>query len=67
MSIHTTEPPSDQQPSENGRNPKAEAKAAKAYKKAMRRWYKKKRVLIPAGIVALVVVATSASSQNTGA
>ena len=53
MSIHTNEPPSSQHPSEGHRNPKAEAKAAKAYAKAMRPWYKKKRVLIPAGFVAL--------------
>jgi hypothetical protein len=67
MSIHVSEPPpSDQNPSEGSRNPKAEAKAAKAYAKAMRPWYKKKRVIIPAGLVALVVVVSAGSSSNSG-
>ena len=64
MSIHSVEPPS-QQPPQAPRNPKAEAKAAKAYAKAMRPWYKKKRVIIPAGLVALVVVASAGSSGGT--
>lgn len=66
MSISTTEQPSEQHPSEGSRNPKAEAKAAKAYAKAMRPWYKKKRVLIPAGIVVLAMVGSAASGQKSG-
>src|SRR4051794_5488734 len=64
MSIHTNEPQTGQDSSEGHRNPKAEAKASKAYAKAMRPWYKKKRVLIPAGLVALAMVGGATSSQN---
>ncbi len=66
MSINTTEQPSEQYPSEGSRNPKAEAKAAKAYAKAMRPWYKKKRVLIPAGIVVLALVGSATSGHKSG-
>jgi hypothetical protein len=38
------------------RNPKAEAKADKAYAKAMRPWYKKKRYMIPLAVVALFAI-----------
>src|SRR3954451_12963307 len=64
MSIHTNEPQTGQDSSEGHRNPKADAKASKAYAKAMRPWYKKKRVLIPAGLVALAMVGGATSSQN---
>ncbi len=67
MSTHISEPPpSEQYPSEGSQNPKADAKAAKAYAKAMRPWYKKKRVIIPAGIVVLVIAASAGSSGGTG-
>jgi Domain of unknown function (DUF4352) len=46
------------------RNPKAEAKAAKAYAKAIRPWYKKKRVLIPVGLVVLAMVGAAAGSNS---
>jgi LysM repeat protein len=46
-------------------NPKAQAKAAKAYAKAMRPWYKKKRVLIPAGFVTLALVGTAMGSSGS--
>jgi Domain of unknown function (DUF4352) len=62
MSINTSE----QYPSGGSRSPKAEAKAAKAYAKAMRPWYKKKRVLIPAGLVVLAIVGSATSSQKSG-
>jgi hypothetical protein len=65
MSDYTAETPS-QYPSEGPRSPKAEAKAAKAYAKAMRPWYKKKRVIIPAGLVVLAIAASAASSGGTG-
>ena len=58
--------PPSQHPSEGAPNPKAQAKAAKAYAKATRPWYKKKRVLVPAGIVVLAIVGSNASSQNSG-
>jgi hypothetical protein len=64
MSVHTGTP---QHPSESPRNPQAEAKAAKADAKAMRPWYKKKRVIIPAGLVAVAIAASAGSSGGTGA
>jgi hypothetical protein len=66
MSTNPVEPPSGQHPSEGSRNPKAEAKAAKAYAKAMRPWYKKKRVIIPAGLVALTIAGAAMSSSDSG-
>jgi hypothetical protein len=61
MSATPVEPASEGPP-----NPKAEAKAAKAYAKAMRPWYKKKRVIIPAAFVALGVAVSAGSSSNSG-
>lgn len=46
-------------------NPKAAAKAAKAYAKAARPWYKKKRFIIPIGFVMLVVLITALSGGET--
>jgi len=40
----------------HGDNPKAAAKAAKAYAKATRPWYKKKRFVIPIALVVLIVL-----------
>jgi hypothetical protein len=65
MSTHITEPPSQQQPSDNPSNPKAAAKAAKAYAKAMRPWYKKKRYLISLAAIGLVVIVAVSSSGST--
>ncbi len=44
------------------RNAKAEAKAAKAYAKAERPWYKKKRFIIPLGLILLTIVVSAGSS-----
>ena len=41
-------------------NPRAEAAAAKAYNKANRPWFKKKRILIPAAIVIIAAIAIGA-------
>jgi ABC-type lipoprotein release transport system permease subunit len=46
------------------RNPKAEAKAAKAYAKAMRPSYKKKRFIVPLGLVALTIAGTAMSGGS---
>jgi hypothetical protein len=43
------------EPGPNRRDAKAEAKAAKAYAKAQRPWYKKKRFILPLALVALFV------------
>jgi hypothetical protein len=40
-------------------NPKAAAKAAKAYAKATRPWYQKKRFIIPLAFVALAVIGSA--------
>jgi hypothetical protein len=64
MSIPTSEPPSQPQLPESPRNAKADAKAAKAYAKAIKPWYKKKRVIIPAGLVAFAIAVTAASPKS---
>lgn len=48
------------------RSAKAEAKGAKAHAKAMRPWYKKKRILLPLAILVVIVlvVATSGGSDD---
>jgi hypothetical protein len=51
-------PPQQQPPSPL--NGKAEGKAAKAYAKAMRPWYKKKRWILSLGLILLIVVASIA-------
>lgn len=48
------------------RNPKAEAKADRAYAKASRPWYKKKRWILPLGLVLLVAVASAGSGGGGG-
>lgn len=49
-------------------NPKAAAKAAKAYAKATRPWYKKKRFIIPVALIALIVlVAALGGGEETTA
>ncbi|HEU0103212.1 MAG TPA: DUF4352 domain-containing protein [Mycobacteriales bacterium] len=52
-------------PGYNPRDAKAQAKADKAYSKAQRPLYKKKRVLIPAGIVGLGVIAAIAGGGGS--
>ena len=59
-------PQNEDHPSQGPRNPKAEIKAAKAYAKATRPWYKKKRVIIPAGLVVLTIAGSAGSSGDTG-
>ena len=45
---------------------KADAKAEKAREKAMRPWFKKKRFIIPLGIVAIVILATIVNGGGSG-
>lgn len=52
-------PPPAYQPGQD--NPKAAAKAAKAYAKASRPWFKKKRFIIPAALVAIIAIGSVAS------
>jgi hypothetical protein len=52
-----------QQPAfDNPREAKAQAKAEKAYRKAQRPWYKKKRFILPLGLVVLLVFISALSS-----
>jgi Domain of unknown function (DUF4352) len=48
------------------REAKAQAQADKAYKKATRPWYKKKRFIFPLALVALIVVITAMSGAGGG-
>jgi hypothetical protein len=45
-------------------NPKAAAKAAKAYAKATRPWFKKKRFIIPIAVVAVVAIAAAGTGGD---
>lgn len=56
MSDQAPPPP----PPEDRRSAKADAKAAKARAKAMRPWYRKKRFILPLGLVVLVVLIVAA-------
>jgi hypothetical protein len=60
--MSTPEPPPPPPTSPYGDNPKAHAKAAKAYAKASRPWYKKKRFLIPLALVVLIIIIAATSS-----
>jgi hypothetical protein len=60
--VTTTQLPPAQQDAPNRRDAKAEAKAAKAYAKAQRPWYKKKRWILSIGMILLIVVAGGSSS-----
>jgi hypothetical protein len=44
------------------RNAKAEAKAAKAYAKATRPWFKKKHIIFPLALIAVIAVIAAANS-----
>jgi hypothetical protein len=57
--LSAPDPPTQPPPS---RDPKAEAAAAKAYAKAQRPWYKKKRWILSIGAVLLIVIIAAASS-----
>jgi hypothetical protein len=59
MSLQTPEAPQQGPPVRT--NPKADAKAAKAYAKAMQPWYMK-RFLLPLGLVLLMVAVSLGSS-----
>ena len=58
--IAPLEPTEPTQPSY--KDAKAQAKAAKAYAKAQRPFYKKKRIIVPAAVLGIVVVAVASNS-----
>jgi hypothetical protein len=56
-------PPTPPPPNwQGGDDPRASAKAQKAYAKAQRPWYKKKRFIIPLVILAIIVIASAAGA-----
>lgn len=62
-------PTAESQPSAETQAPirtRADAKAEKAYAKAIRPWYKKKRWIGPIAIIALITIISATSSTDTG-
>jgi hypothetical protein len=55
------DPPVEQEPHRDYKHAKAEAKAAKAYAKAQRPWYRKKRYIVSIAAILLIVVSVAAS------
>lgn len=55
----------NQPPPTDARDAKARAKADKAYAKASRPWYKKKRFIIPGALLLLIVIITAVSSGGS--
>jgi hypothetical protein len=66
VAIHTPPEPPQYEPPGDYKNAKAQAKAAKAYAKSQRPWYKKKRFILSGGLVLLVVAVSSGSSGGGG-
>ncbi len=60
-----TPPPPPPSGFDPGMNPKAAAKAAKAYAKASRPWYKKKRFIIPLALVVIALISTAAGGGSS--
>lgn len=60
------EPSSAPPPPGSPRDAKAELKAAKAYSKAQRPWYKKKRWILSLGFILLIVAVSAGSSGGGG-
>jgi hypothetical protein len=48
-----------------GWDPKAQAKADKAYRKAQRPFYKKKRFILPVALLALIVIGVASNSGGS--
>jgi hypothetical protein len=58
-------PPPPQQQNPYGSDPKATAKAAKAYAKASRPWYKKKRWIALIAVVLIIIIAVAAGGGGS--
>ncbi|UWX97755.1 DUF4352 domain-containing protein [Arthrobacter zhaoxinii] len=54
------------QPPQNPRDARAQAKADKAYAKARRPWYKKKRFILPLALIVLIVIISIATMSGGG-
>ena len=48
------------------RDARAQAKAAKAYEKARRPWYKKKRFILPLALIVLIIIISIATGSGGG-
>lgn len=59
------EPRETTPPTHDPRDAKARAKADRAYKKASRPWYKKKRYLLPLAVVVLIAAFSSSGDSGT--
>ncbi len=60
--------PDQEQPRQgpSRRDAKADAKPSKAYAKAQRPWYKKKRWIIPLGLIFIIVIIALATASSGG-
>ena len=56
----------DNTPPANARDARAQAKADKAYAKARRPWYKKKRFLLPLALIVLILIIVVATLSMSG-
>lgn len=57
---------SENLPPPNARDVRAQAKADKAYQKARRPWYKKKRFLLPLALLVLIIIIAIATTAGGG-
>jgi hypothetical protein len=65
VSIDTPSPPVQPAPPRSHKDAKADAKSAKAYAKAQRSWYQKKRYIFSLGAFLLIIVIAAASGGST--
>jgi len=65
VSIDTPPPPVRPEQPRTHKDAKADAKAAKAYAKAQRSWYQKKRYIFSLGAFLLIIVIAAASGGST--
>lgn len=67
MSDAPPPPPNpEQQPPESAKEAKARAKGEKAYAKASRPWYKKKRFILPLATLVIIIIAVVATAGGDG-
>lgn len=65
MSDAPPPPPNPEQPQpESAKDAKARAKGEKAYAKASRPWYKKKRFILPLGLLLLIIIVAALGSGD---
>lgn len=65
MSIESPPPPVQPEPPRGHKEAKADVKSAKAYAKAQRSWYQKKRYIFSLGGLFLIIVIAATSSGST--